>query len=368
MRNALAAVLESPRNLVLREIPIPDVTSDDAVLRVEACGLCGTDYEQWQGHLTSWGAKFPVIPGHEVIGVIDTIGAAAAKRWCVEAGDRVAVEPVIPCGSCRDCLEGFYTRCQSDLGYGLYLGTGVAPGLWGGYATHLYLHPRSVLHKLPTNADLELLGLINPLSNAIRWMLDAGGAGLGSRVVILGPGQRGILAAAAAAEAGAAQIIVTGTNRDLERLEVAKALGATHTINCDVEDPVQVVSGLTNGQLADIVLDVSAGAVEPVIQAVDICRRGGRIILAGLKGHNQLNGFPVDKVVFKEIEIRGVLSAGRGPTEKAALLISKLGEKLRPLCSRTFPLEMANVAVATLGREFPDTDDVIHITLMVKQS
>lgn len=365
MAKALAAVLESPKNFKFREFTIPDVSEGDAVLRVEACGLCGTDYEQWLGHLKDWGGGMPIILGHEVMGFVERIGPQASKLWNVKEGDRVAIEPVIPCGHCDDCAQGAYTRCRSDMGYGLYQSTKTAPSLWGGYATHMYLHPRTMVHKLPPHVPMDLLTLINPLSNAIRWVYEVGGVGIGSTVVIEGPGQRGLLAVAAAKKAGAANIIVTGTARDAARLEVARSLGAIATIDVDKEEPIQRVYELTRGQLADVVLDVSAGAVAPVIQAIDMVKRGGRIVLAGLKGRARLNDFPVDKVVFREIQLVGVLSAGWQPTEMAIRMIEEEGAGLRTLCSHSFPLEQVTEAVRTLGRETPESAEAVHVSLVL---
>lgn len=366
MTKAVAAVLESPRNFLFREFAIPEVAQDDAVLRVEACGLCGTDYEQWLGHLADWGGGMPIIPGHEVMGFVERVGPRASKLWDVKEGDRVAIEPVIPCGHCADCVQGAYTRCHSDMGYGLYQGTDVAPSLWGGYATHIYLHPRTMVHKLPATVPTDLMTLFNPLSNAIRWIYEVGGVGLGSTVVIEGPGQRGLLAVAAARKAGAANIIITGTSRDTQRLALARALGASATINVEEENPVERVRELTHGVLADVVLDVSAGAVAPVVQAIDMCKRGGRIVLAGLKGKNKLNDFPVDKVVFREIQLVGVLSAGWQSTEMAIRMIEQDGASLQALCSHSFPLDHVTDAVRTLGRERADSNDAVHVNLTIE--
>ena len=366
MSKALAAVLESPRNLQLREFPIPETGEDDAVLSVEACGLCGTDYEQWLGHLKDWGGGMPIIPGHEIMGFVERIGPLASRLWNVKEGDRVAIEPVVPCGHCSDCVQGAYTRCQSDRGYGLYQNIHVAPSLWGGYATHVYLHPRTMVHKLPSHVPTDVMTLFNPLSNAIRWTHEAGGVGLGATVVIAGPGQRGLLAVAAARKAGAANIIVTGTTRDQARLQLARSLGATATIDVQAEDPVESVRSLTDGRLADVVLDVSAGAVAPVVQAIDMVRRGGRIVLAGLKGSARLNDFPVDKVVFREIELVGVLSAGWRPTELAIQMIAENNAELATLCSHSFPLEQVTDAVRTLGREISDGREPVHVTLSMR--
>ncbi|HTL86866.1 MAG TPA: alcohol dehydrogenase catalytic domain-containing protein, partial [Acidimicrobiia bacterium] len=105
---ARALVLEAPGRLDLRELPLPEIGSDDALLRVEACGLCGTDHEQFTGELFP---GYPFIPGHETIGVIERVGPEAAARWGVHEGDRVAVEVFLSCRECDACREGAYQRC-----------------------------------------------------------------------------------------------------------------------------------------------------------------------------------------------------------------------------------------------------------------
>ena len=142
MRTSRAVVQTAPRALEMRELPLPEIGADDGLLRVEACGICGSDYEQYQGGLP---VRFPVIPGHEPVGRIAEIGDIAAKRWGVQAGDRVCVETLIPCGHCRECLQpARYRLCTGAPArfnaYG-YLGLDVPPGLWGGYADYLYLDP-----------------------------------------------------------------------------------------------------------------------------------------------------------------------------------------------------------------------------------
>lgn len=291
MAKAIAVVLTSPRQFEFCEFDIPTVGDDDAVVRVEAGGLCGTDYEQFIGGL-SFGDGMPIIPGHEIIGHVEAIGTVAAQRWGVNVGDRVAVEPIIPCGVCGGCVEGRFTSCEAGLGYGMYQGVGRQPSLWGGYASHVYLPPRALVHKLPEHIPTDVMTLVNPLSNAIRWVYEVGEAALGSTVVIAGPGQRGLLAAAAASEAGAKSIIVVGTSADATRLQMAKSLGATATINVEREDPITCVRELTDGDMADVVLDVSAGAMAPILQGIAMLRRRGRIVLAGLKGGNCSMRFP----------------------------------------------------------------------------
>ena len=128
-RMSRAAVQIADRQIEVREFPIPQIGEDDALLRIEATGICGTDYEQYQGEL-KW-VRYPVIPGHEPMGIIEEIGERAAQRWGVRPGDRVVVEPMVPCGSCERCLTGHYVGC-TGLGrlttYG-YMLTDRTPGL-----------------------------------------------------------------------------------------------------------------------------------------------------------------------------------------------------------------------------------------------
>jgi len=105
MRTSRAVVQTAPRRLELRELPVPEIDDDSALLRIEACGICGSDAEQYAGVLP---VRLPVVPGHEPLGVIERIGDRAAKRWSVNVGDRVAVESIIRCGHCRACIAGRY--------------------------------------------------------------------------------------------------------------------------------------------------------------------------------------------------------------------------------------------------------------------
>ena len=143
-----------PRRLELRELPLPDLDDDSALLRVEACGICGSDAEQYAGVLP---APWPLVPGHEPLGIIERIGERAAKRWKVDVGDRVAVETLIPCGHCPACIAGRYQVCR---GRGLmfahgYVPLGRPPALWGAYADYMYLDPFSIclLYTSPSPRD-----------------------------------------------------------------------------------------------------------------------------------------------------------------------------------------------------------------------
>lgn len=359
--NATAAVLTAPRTFEIRELPIPEIGPDDGLLRVEACGLCGSDYEQWTGELGEFAVR-PIIPGHEIIGHIERGGAPALKAWGFKEGDRVALEGVIPCGVCPACTSGVFKRCVRKRGYGLRLGTETAPGLWGGYSTHVYLERGALLHRLPDHVPAATMVLFNPLSNGVRWTCEVGGVVLGSTVVITGPGQRGLLCVVAAREAGAREIIITGTKNDKARLALARELGATATVDISVDDPIEVVRERTGGKGVDVVVEVSAGATEPILQAIEMVRPGGRIVLGGLKS-GKPTSIITDKLAFKEITMVGVFSAGWSAIETAIGIIDRNADELAKLCTHSFPIAQAEKAVRLVGREITDVREPINIHL-----
>jgi alcohol dehydrogenase len=301
-----AAVLESPRQLMLREFERPTLGDDDGLLRVEACGLCGTDHEEFTGQLFP---GYPFVPGHESVGVIEAIGAAAARRWGVRAGDRVAVEVFLSCDTCEACRAGTYRRCARhglrDM-YG-FVPADRAPGLWGGYAQYQYLAPDSLLLPVPDSLDPVTATLFNPLGAGIRWAVTLPETKPGDVVVVMGPGVRGLAAAAAAREAGAGFVMVTGLGaRDADRLALAPAFGADLGVDVADVDPVAALRDAC-GALADVVVDVTAKAPAALGQAVALARTGGTIVLAGTRGSDATPGFSPDLVVFKELRLLGAL-------------------------------------------------------------
>jgi threonine dehydrogenase-like Zn-dependent dehydrogenase len=358
--NAVAAVLTAPRTFELQEFKLPDVSDDDGLLRIEACGLCGSDWEQFKGEL---GKGLPIIPGHEIIGRIEKLGKTAKARWNLAEGDRVALDASIPCGLCRECRLGAYKRCPTKLGYGMHVLATTPPGIWGGYATHAYLHPRSLIHLLPNDVPTSAMTLFNAMSNAVAWTIEVGGVGLGSSVLICGPGQRGLLAVVAAREAGAQEIIVTGKRQDRDRLQTALRLGATAVIDVDESDPIEQVREITRGGLVDVVVDVSAGGTDPIVQAVDMVRQGGKIVLAGLKGKRLVNGLASDKILMRELHLIGVHSSASSATDKAISIIARNADELASLTTHSYNLNDVTKAVRVLGREVDEGGEPIHVRI-----
>ena len=186
-----AVVQTGARQMELREFPRPVISApgDGALLRVEACGICGSDVEQYKGSMGTRG--LPMIPGHEPLGIIEEIAPETAVRWGVSVGDRVAVEILIPCRSCDLCLAGRYMSCRNRFGsHGGSNPRGLGP--WGGFSEYIHLHPNSILHKVGRDIPAEVAVMFNPLGAGVRWACHLGGVGLGSTVLILGCGQRGL--------------------------------------------------------------------------------------------------------------------------------------------------------------------------------
>ena len=185
-KTSFAMVQTDVRTLEPRDIAIPDIDDDAAILQLEACGICGSDYEQFDGALN---VPMGVIPGHEPLGRIAKIGDRAAQRWGLDVGDRVAVETMLSCRHCPTCFDGNYHLCDNRKIYS-YIPVSEEPGLWGGYAQYMYLHPNSVLHKVSPDLPANLAVIFNPLGAGFRWATEIPQTRPGDTVVILGPGQR----------------------------------------------------------------------------------------------------------------------------------------------------------------------------------
>jgi alcohol dehydrogenase len=301
-----AAVLEAPRRLVMTELAEPQLGPDDGLLKVEACGLCGTDHEQYTGVLP---AGFAFVPGHETVGIVAHVGERAAQRWGVAVGDRVAVEVFMSCRNCDACMAGDYRRCARHGITGMYgfIPAERAPGLWGGYAEYHYLAPDTLVHRVPETIDPVVATLFNPIGAGIRWGVTVPGTADGDVVVVMGPGVRGLSAVAAARRAGAGFVMLTGVGPgDRARLDLAPQFGADLAVDVAATDAVTALKAATGG-LADVVVDVTAKAPAALGQAVALARPGGTIVMAGTRGSPDTPGFWPDHVVYKELRILGAL-------------------------------------------------------------
>ena len=358
-RKTLAMVQTAPGELVARDLPIPEIGHDDALLRIEACGICGSDYEQFEGVLKT---PVPVIPGHEPLGRIEKIGDGAARRWGVDVGDRVAVETMLSCRHCARCLSGEYHLCGSRRIYS-YIPLSDEPGLWGAYAQFMYLHPNSIVHRIDPDLPAETAVMFNPLGAGFRWGVEIPNTQPGDTVIIMGPGQRGLSCVVACKEAGAAQIIVTGIAADARKLELAREFGADHTIDVENENAVRRVQELTGGRGADVVVDVSSYATEPIVQSLDFAALGGTVVLAGTKGFKTVPDFVSDKIVMKEITLRGAIGVTSTGYANAIRLLEAGTSPLARMHTHQFDLRDAEQAIRPLARQIPG-EESIHSCLI----
>ena len=310
----------------------------------------------------------PMIPGHEPLGIIEEITPETAARWGVSAGDRVAVEILIPCRSCDLCLAGQYMQCKNRPGsHGGYNPPERGLGLYGGYAEYMHLHPNSIVHRMDPSLPAEIAVMYNPLGAGVRWALQYGGVHLGSSVLVLGAGQRGLAAILASKYVGAGLIIATGLAKDARKLELAKEFGADHVINVEETDTVARVRELTGGDGVDVVLDLTPHALSPIIDAIDAVRWGGTIVLAGLKGRDdggpRKTAIPTDVLINKALTVKGAFSVDAAAYTDAIKLIESGKFPLEKMQTHKFGLDDVEHAIQLLAGEVPGADG-IHVAIM----
>jgi threonine dehydrogenase-like Zn-dependent dehydrogenase len=357
-----AVVQTGPRQMEMREYPRPVIGPEDgALLRVEACGICGSDVEQYKGAMGTRG--LPMIPGHESLGIIEEISESTSRRWGVSAGDRVALEILIPCRSCDRCLAGRYMNCRNRVGSH---GGGNPPEranmLTGGYAEYIQLHPNSIVHPVRADIPAEIAVMYNPLGAGVRWALEYGGVHLGSSVLVLGAGQRGLAAILASRYVGAGLIIATGLTRDAKKLELAREFGADVAINVEEEDTVERVKELTGGDGVDVVLDLTPMAQQPIRDAINAVRWGGTIVLAGLKGQQEIP-ITTDMLINKAITVKGAFSVDANGYTDAIKLIESGKFPLEKMQTHRYGLDNVEHAIKLLAGEVPG-EEGIHVAIM----
>jgi threonine dehydrogenase-like Zn-dependent dehydrogenase len=206
------------------------------------------------------------------------------------------------------------------------------------------------MHKVSPDLAPRLAALYQPIAAGIRWAAHEAGTKIGDVVAIFGAGQRGLGAVIAAREAGAAAVIVTGLARDAHKLDLALEYGATATIIADEEDTVARLNDLTGGEGADIVLDLTPAATEPVVHAVKAAKPRGTILFAGIKGGGQtIENFSTDEVIMKELTLKGMNGQDLVAYEPALKLIESRRYPLEKMITHAFPLDQAEEAILTLA-------------------
>jgi D-arabinose 1-dehydrogenase-like Zn-dependent alcohol dehydrogenase len=336
-----AAVLEGIRKpLVVRDVPDPTPPPHGALIRVEANGICRTDWHLWAGDWTWIGVQLalPHVLGHEFCGVVEEVGKDVT-RW--KKGDRVLVPFSLGDGTCEYCRSGHHNVCDTFL----------MPGVvsWGGYGRYAPIPFADVnLIALP-----EKIGFVEAASMGCRFMtsfhgiVDQAQVRAGEWVAVHGCGGVGLSAVQIATALGANVIAVDVSN---EKLAFAKELGAVATVNAGTDEPVGAIMGLTGGG-AHVSVD-ALGIAATCRNSVMCLRKRGRHLQIGLttaaeKGEVAL---PIDLIVLKEVSLHG--SAGMPAPRFPAMLGMVETGKLKPgkLVHRTIPLEEAGAVVESMER------------------
>jgi threonine dehydrogenase-like Zn-dependent dehydrogenase len=363
---SLAAVKVGPSTTELRELQVPDIGDDAALLKMEVAGVCGTDVSQYR--LPLRGA--PLVMGHENVGYLANVGNLFARQSGFKEGDLVFLEHYLPCGHCEWDRMGEYRHCAATewfydptaIRYG-YTAIDVAPSLWGGFSQYVYLPLNAVLHRVPAGLAPEEAGIATPMSNGIQWTLMDGGVGYASTVLIQGPGQQGLCCAMAAKQAGAAQVIVTGTARDSRRLEVARQLGADATIDVDHENALERILEITGGRGVDVVVDCTSGAGNAaVLLGIEATKRRGATMVVQGEGNATFPDFPLGRLTRKGM----TLKSARGHSYRAVeLALSHLAARRFPLelmTTHRFGLSEVDYAIKSVGGD--GAPGAVHVSVM----
>ncbi|MEW6046645.1 MAG: zinc-dependent dehydrogenase [Bacillota bacterium] len=336
----LAAVFRGPDKLGVEEWPVPQVGAADVLVRVEACSVCGTDIRIWRGKKTL-GVRIPSLLGHEVSGIIVEVGAeAAASGW--REGERVAIAPVVSCGTCHACRLGIENACENRQALGYEFD--------GGFAEYVRVPAVAVrrgnLFRVPETLSSELAALAEPLACCINGQEQAG-VRMGDLVVVFGAGPIGLMHLQLARTAGARRVIAV--EPVAERRAVAQRLGADPVVDPATEDPTTVVKELSGGIGADVVI-LAVGAPSLVNQALRLARRGGSVnLFAGFSGGDRAEIDP-NTIHYRQLRVTGATSSTRLQFQKALDLMSAARVDLDPLITHRFPLRETVRAFETAER------------------
>ncbi len=357
--SARVAVVEGANAMALRDFPLPAIGPDEGLLRVEVAGVCGSDPKYFAG-VVPGRRNWPFILGHEIVGRLTDIGQAAAQRWRVSPGDLLVVDPHAGCGHCWYCATGNARLCSERLAYGGKVSANQSPHLWGGFAEHVYLPPRAGVHRVPAGVSPEQAIFASILGDAIRWVRDVGGVTIGDNVVIQGVGPQGLCAVVAAREAGAAKVISTGISRDSRRLHMARELGADAAIDVEQAPLLEAVTELTEGRMADVVVELSGSPV--AVQAcLELVRPMGTIVIAGLTGDREVP-LRTDRLAWKEVRMQGVFACEGRHMERALGVIASGRYPFDRFVSHRFPLAQAEQALRLVAGS-SDAEQPVKVVL-----
>jgi threonine dehydrogenase-like Zn-dependent dehydrogenase len=325
-----AAVIEKPNQLVVKQVPVPQIEDTEVLIKVKYTGICGTDWSIYTGKYSA--DKLPMIAGHEFSGVVAEVGK---KVKGIRAGDKVTADINMACGTCFYCRRGQKLMCRDFHQLGIHVD--------GTYAEYVKA-PAENVHVLPDQLDFLAGAFVEPVSCVIH-SSKAAKVTHGSSVAVIGSGL-GVLHGLLARLRGAAPVIVIGDNE--KRLAIAKQFGVDVTINIkDGKDPVAAVKTLTGGRGADFVVE-AVGTTQTYEQAFRMVRPGGTLAAFGIcAGDDTITVKPFD-LVLGELTVVGSC-AGVGPDWPDAIELLAHGHiDPKPMFSMIVPLEELAAALKQL--------------------
>lgn len=318
-----ALLLTAPSKLELVDFPAPQPGDDEVVVRVHACGICGSDIHGWDG---STGRRHPpLIMGHEASGEVIATGPRVTA-W--RAGDRVTFDSTISCGACHFCRTGQVNLCENRRVVGV---SPIEYKQHGAFAEQLAV-PDRILYRLPDTLSYEQAAMVEPVSIAIH-AVQRTKIAPGSTAVVIGSGMIGLLVIQALRWAGAKQIVAVDLADN--RLALARELGATHTINSGKAEVAAEINRLTGGLGADSSFEV-VGFGPTLNLAIAVLKRGGTCVLVGNLAP-KTQDFPLQAVVTKELTLLGSCSSA-GEYPLCLELIANGSINVKPMIETVAPL------------------------------
>ena len=328
-----AVVCHGPEDYRLEEVPVPVPGPGEALVKVEAVGICASDLKCYHGAAKFWGdenrpawAETEVIPGHEFTGEVVALDDTARQRWGVEVGDRVVAEQIVPCGECRYCRRGQYWMCAPHDMFGFKRRTP------GAMADYMVFSPDSLVHRISKHLPPAHAAFAEPLSCSLH-AVERAQITFDDVVVVAGCGPIGLGMIAGAAAKSPARVVAL--DMAPEKLELARKCGATDVVNIREEDPVEFVRSITDGYGADVYLE-GTGHPSAVLQGLNVLRKLGTYVEYGVFGSD----VTVDWSIIsddKELDVRG---AHLGPhCWPAAIRMLESGTlPLDEICTHQLPL------------------------------
>lgn len=331
---ALAKLEPRPGAVGIIDAPEPLPAEMEVVIKVLAAGICGTDLSilEWSEEIVDiYKPPLPLIMGHEFVGIVqDTGGRTRAFR----DGTMVTANPMYFCGKCVYCQEGRHSICDNRPMLGLELP--------GAFAEYVKVRAPNVV-EIPAGVPTEVAALSEPLSVAVHSTEQVPPKGY---AVVVGCGGIGLATVVVLKTIGLDGCIVMGLATDMERLEIAKELGAEIVI-VDKQDPVEFVREATQGRNADVVYETS-GSYNAVQLALEVARKGGKIALVGLP-HQRVD-LPISKIATMEKELIGVRAYCATTWKKSTRLLSSCANDLRKIVTHTLPLKDGRTAFEIAAR------------------